>query len=123
MRLAMEKTTVGDVCSSIESAIMELQSTLNSLSAVDSCLVISDGPFSLLPPPNCDADFIKTVSVTNGKDNLDNPDNSDNFEKVSGVTMSNLQHNLESKNSDRREDGIEDVSNQTFVRSVKRRLL
>ena len=123
MRLAMEKTTVGDVCSSIESAIMELQSTLNSLSAVDSCLVISDGPFSLLSPPNCDADFIKTVSVTNGKDNLDNPDNSDNFEKVSGVTMSNFQHNLESKNSDRKEDGIESVSNQTFVKSVKRRLL
>ena len=109
----MEKTTVGDVFSSIESAIIELQSTLNTLSTVDSCLVISDGPYSLLSPSNFDSDFINSAA-TKLNDNLDNSDNSDKI----------IEHKLLSKNSDRVVEGKEDpFKHHTLVNSVKRRLL
>ena len=120
MSLFMEKTTLGDVCSSIESVIMELQSTLNSLSTVDSCLVSSEGPSSLLLSSNFDSDFINSAATKFNK-KLDNLDNSD---KVCHETSSIFQHKLQSKNLDRAGKGIEDSSNhQKLVTSVKRRLL
>lgn len=113
MSLSMEKTTVGDVCSSIESAIIELQSTLNTLSTVDSCLVISDGPYSLLSSTNFDSDFINSAATKV----IHNSDNSDNSDKI-------MEHNLLSKNSVRVVEEKEDSSkHHKFVNSVKRRLL
>ena len=96
----MEKTTVGDVCSSIESAIIELQSTLNTLSTVDSCLVISDGPYSLLSSTNFDSDFINSAATKV----IHNSDNSDNSVRVVEEKEDSSKHHK-------------------FVNSVKRRLL
>ena len=104
MSLSMEKTTVGDVCSSIESAIIDLQSTLNTLSTVDSCLVISDGPYSILSPSNFDSDFINSAA-TKFNENLDNSD------KVCHKTSSIFQHKLQSKNLDRAGKGIDESFN------------
>ena len=106
----MEKTNVGDICSSIKSAIIELQSTLNTLSTVDSCLVISDGPYSLLSPSNFDSDFINSAATKL----IDNSNNSDKI----------IEHNLLSKNSVRVVEGKEDSSkHHKLVNSVWHQLL